>query len=188
MQKPSCGIPALDHATKLELLSGIYNMKYYVDSTFVQSLRIALIAVLGLLVGACGGGGSTSASVPAADQINGVSVPPVPDAVANAATVAGVDVNSNGIRDDLDRRIASNFGTEPTLLPIATEHARRLQAAIITPTTEVRQSYIDVIRCLEDEQLLYRLSDQTRAVLDTPERRRAFAVAVRRLVISTEGC
>ncbi len=39
---------------------------------------------------------------------NGFPIPPVPDAVVNAATLAGVDVNNNGVRDDVERTIAAN--------------------------------------------------------------------------------
>lgn len=39
--------------------------------------------------------------------INGVSVAPPPDPVANDATIAGIDVNKNGVRDDVERKIAA---------------------------------------------------------------------------------
>jgi hypothetical protein len=32
-------------------------------------------------------------------------LPPMPDETANAATIAGIDVNSNGIRDDVEIHI-----------------------------------------------------------------------------------
>ena len=39
---------------------------------------------------------------------NGFPIPPAPDPVVNAATLAGVDVNNNGVRDDVERTIAAN--------------------------------------------------------------------------------
>lgn len=43
--------------------------------------------------------------------INGIAVPPEPDPVVNNATLLGVDSNNNGVRDDVERQIASNYGT-----------------------------------------------------------------------------
>jgi hypothetical protein len=147
---------------------------------------MALVAAA-VLVASCGGSGSSSDAV-VAERINGVAVPPLPDPVASAATLAGVDVDGNGVRDDLDRRIATEFGTDPAMHALARDHARRLNAAIVTPGETTRQTYMDTFRCLQDEAMLKRLSDQTRATLDTAPRRIAFAQAMRRLVVSTEGC
>jgi len=59
---------------------------------------------------------TTTASVPAGWQgrapkmevINGISVPPEPAPALNNATLAGVDVNGNGVRDDVERVVAKN--------------------------------------------------------------------------------
>jgi len=63
----------------------------------------AIFAVCGLFLASCGGGSGSGSS---ATTINGISVPPEPDATQNNATVAGVDSNSNGVRDDVERKIA----------------------------------------------------------------------------------
>jgi hypothetical protein len=148
--------------------------------------RIAVVMAAGVMA-ACGGSGSPQGSAPG-ESINGVLVPPAPDAVTNAATLAGVDTDANGIRDDIDRRIASEFGADLSAAALARDHARRLHAAVITPGNSAREAYVGTIRCLQDETLLQRLSDQTLATLDTPERRSAFARAMRGLVLSSEGC
>jgi len=140
-----------------------------------------------MLLGACADSGS-SPDPAATEVINGVAVPLMPDAATNAATLAGTDADGNGVRDDLDRRIATEFGADAQMLALAREHARRLHAAIVTPGEAARQAYLDTFRCLQDEPLLMRLSDQTRATLDTAQRRGAFAKAMRRLTVSTEGC
>ena len=38
--------------------------------------------------------------------INGFPVPPEPDPILNNATIAGIDTNHNGVRDDIEREIA----------------------------------------------------------------------------------
>ena len=44
--------------------------------------------------------------------INGYIVPPMPDKTLNDSTLFGVDIDNNGIRDDIDRFIAESY-TEP---------------------------------------------------------------------------
>ena len=79
--------------------------------------------MLAVLTG-CSGGSSAqpSASSQTPQVINGITVPPEPDSVANA-TLLGVDSNNNGVRDDVDRQIATLYGTD------ANRYAAALQAA-----------------------------------------------------------
>jgi hypothetical protein len=63
--------------------------------------------MLPILLSACGGGSSSSANT--ATTINGITVPPAPDPATNNATLAGVDSNNNGVRDDLERSIAAKI-------------------------------------------------------------------------------
>lgn len=65
------------------------------------------------MLAACGGGGGGAGSAPPApvantSTINGIAVPPEPEATTNAATLAGIDANANGVRDDVERSIAHN--------------------------------------------------------------------------------
>ena len=56
------------------------------------------------------------------ETINGISVPPYPDPTINNATLAGVDLNGNGIRDDVERYLAKNTDSKEdydSLLPYA---------------------------------------------------------------------
>jgi hypothetical protein len=45
--------------------------------------------------------------------INGSSVTPMPLPWENNKTLLGVDVNNNGVRDDIERYIAEKFGDNP---------------------------------------------------------------------------
>ena len=59
-----------------------------------------------VLIASCGGGSSTTTTSTTTTVINGVSVPPEPDPVRNNSTIAGVDSNNNGVRDDVERKAA----------------------------------------------------------------------------------
>ena len=99
----------------------------------IAAISIGILSVL--MLASCGGGGSTdpNATAQSADEatktiqgvsgsttvpgtwtgrapkmevINGITVPPEPAPTINNATLAGVDVNNNGVRDDVERMIA----------------------------------------------------------------------------------
>lgn len=46
------------------------------------------------------------------ENINGIAVPPEPPASLNNATLAGFDINGNGIRDDVERTVASRVSSQ----------------------------------------------------------------------------
>jgi hypothetical protein len=79
---------------------------------------IALVLAVPLLLSSCGGGGSSGGSTSTTpttttnEIINGISVPPEPDPTANNATLAGIDSNSNGVRDDVERKIAERVSNQ----------------------------------------------------------------------------
>lgn len=50
-----------------------------------------------------------------AERINGIAVPPEPSPAANNATLSGIDLNGNGVRDDVERVLASQFGRSPSV-------------------------------------------------------------------------
>ena len=65
------------------------------------------------------------------EVINGIVVPPEPDPTLNNATLAGVDSNNNGVRDDVERAIATKFGGTPIAAPM-TAFAKAEQRVLIT--------------------------------------------------------
>ncbi len=102
--------------------------------------------------------------------INGYILPPEPDPKINNATLLGVDINHNGIRDDVERWVVKTLAkakfrnnlylTEKFLLK-ARIHQKRLSNEDPTPQ-EVLKSYIeekDNRKCIsyfnEDENELY---------------------------------
>ncbi|SDJ54328.1 hypothetical protein SAMN04487926_1616 [Paraburkholderia steynii] len=113
---------------------------------------------LAALVSGCGGGsdssslagGSTASPspgtvVPTAETngsylltgadttIAGIPVPPPPSDAANS-TPAGIDVDRNGVRDDVDRLIATAFGSNGQAYTAMLTAAKRLQA-IVAPAS-----------------------------------------------------
>jgi hypothetical protein len=72
----------------------------------------AIYTVCGILLVSCGGGSGSSNSSANTEIINGIAVPPEPDPVQNNATIAGVDANDNGVRDDVERRAAINANSD----------------------------------------------------------------------------
>ncbi len=88
-----------------------------------QLAWLFIICTMGTL-SSCGGGGGGSNTSANTEVINGISVPPEPDPVQNNATVAGVDANNNGVRDDVERKIAE---TSPSNYQASLDDAKNYQ-------------------------------------------------------------
>ncbi len=72
------------------------------------------------------------------EAINGISVPPEPDAVLNNATLAGIDANNNRVRDDVERMVAKIVSSKQqfeNVLPIIQAY----QIVILAPTPKNRE-------------------------------------------------
>jgi len=71
-----------------------------------------------------------------AEVINGYVLPPKPDEAVNNSTLLGVDVNDNGVRDDLERWIIKKYATSDypkTKTAIALQWGRTAQQIIQNP-------------------------------------------------------
>jgi hypothetical protein len=66
-----------------------------------------------------------------AETINGVVVPPQPPADLNNATLAGFDVNGNGLRDDVERYISTSFPTSQKRVAVLSELGRANQQSLL---------------------------------------------------------
>lgn len=100
-----------------------------------------------LLLAACGSGNGTSAQSQSTSQpptvpqvINGIAVPPEPDPVANNATLLGVDVNNNGVRDDVERQIATTYGVNAARYDAALRAAKSDQEYLIANGDPVKST------------------------------------------------
>ncbi len=74
----------------------------------ISKQRKVLLLMLTVLIG-IGAWLLHSQYMNSATVINGVTVPPEPDPELNNATLAGIDVNGNGVRDDVERDIVLNY-------------------------------------------------------------------------------
>lgn len=109
-------------------------------------MKISVLLAALLLTGCGSGSGATaqdqSISNPptTAQSINGIAVPPDPDPAANNATLLGVDSNNNGVRDDVERQIASTYGVSVDHYYAAMRSAIAEQAYLSTNGDPVRST------------------------------------------------
>lgn len=154
-----------------------------------RALKRALGAAAVAFLSACGGGGGApSTSSQGVDVINGITVPPMPEASANQATLAGLDSNTNGIRDDIERQIATDFGAIPERFAVVSEHAQLLQIVIVSPAAAATTAYINQTRCISNREVLGQLDTLSRRILDTPMRKKSYGSAMAGALINIEGC
>ena len=108
--------------------------------------------------------------------INGINVPPEPSSSINNATLAGVDSNNNGVRDDVERVLAQQFGGT-TDFPFALAWARESQSMITAPTPSQRSDALAVSSRLVcaafGSSKLLRNFDMLSLVVNSPSRRQA---------------
>ena len=117
------------------------------------------------------------------ETINGMPVPPEPDTNPNAATLAGVDSDKNGIRDDIDRVLASEFGSTYPKIEALIAFAKAQQTVLVSGSQAAVKASDRIylcsgLRAKETNILTYKL-------LDTSERRTAYkAIMSRNAVIN----
>ena len=138
----------------------------------IAAISIGILSVLTLA--SCGGGGSTdpNATAQSADEatkniqgvsgstavpgtwtgrapkmevINGITVPPEPAPTINNATLAGVDVNNNGVRDDVERVVARSSSNFNASMQIALAYGWILSAPEIKSRTEALRFYSKIL-------------------------------------------
>jgi hypothetical protein len=80
-----------------------------ISNTKKMSIAVAITLLSLVLLTGCGGSGNADTESPAVatEVINKITVPLAPDPVANNSTVAGIDSNANGVRDDAERVVAT---------------------------------------------------------------------------------
>jgi hypothetical protein len=85
---------------------------------------LKIISALFLLISfsACGG---TSPSLP-----SGYTLPPMPDSTSNSATIEGIDSNNNGVRDDVEIYIYTNY-SKPEEQRSQMQTARMIQDSLL---------------------------------------------------------
>ncbi len=123
-----------------------------------------------------------------AETINGVVVPPEPPADLNNATLAGFDTNGNGVRDDVERRIAGAALKLGTKVSTVRSFAKAEQLLLSSPSEEVRDAYMQFIVCMvdNDQATAADVDPFTYSLLNTPQRNEAYSLIL--AGATTEGC
>lgn len=125
-------------------------------------------------------------SLVAPEAINGVTVPPEPPTDLNNATLAGFDTNGNGVRDDVERLIASEFGSNANKYQDILTFAKSEQLAINFPTTQNISAANQALTC--SRLTANELDKATNVLLNTPSRRRAYGDTFAGSVFRIGGC
>lgn len=116
---------------------------------------------------------SASLSWDISSPINGFPVPPEPDAVQNLLSLAGIDTNGNGVRDDIERLLARN-ATNASDFASALSYAKQWQSIVTTPPPTTRlagvQRYSKVICAFEAVSPSVRKVDMQASISNTPSR------------------
>lgn len=111
---------------------------------------------------------SSSASVPSgwkprapsSEVINGITVPPEPAPSVNNATLAGVDSNNNGVRDDVERYVA-RVSRNPAEGAVILSGANAYQRLLLLPgaSSPTRAQLLDIYgdtHCAMSKLLVFR--------------------------------
>ncbi|PHQ56670.1 MAG: hypothetical protein COA30_03810 [Sulfurimonas sp.] len=84
-------------------------------------------------------------------EINGYKLPPEPDETLNNSTLLGIDVNDNGVRDDVERYVIKRYAKDPefpkTKTALAMQYAWAVQKKIDNPVIESSIYTDDVADC-----------------------------------------
>jgi len=115
--------------------------------------------------------------------INGYILPSEPDPVINNSTLLGIDVNDNGVRDDVERKIIKTY-QEPIKIELMMSRAKVAQEILTNPVglaTEHKNKMTRILNCelylmdfdidisnsVEDiNKIAYTTKERVRAYLD----------------------
>ena len=105
----------------------IYSFEFSCWGIDMRFIRTLLICGFLFSLVSCGGGGGGKGST-SRDSASGL--PPDPGLEANA-TVIGIDVNDNGVRDEVENQLNDTYRNDPPALTAAMVAAEALQAILV---------------------------------------------------------
>ena len=82
--------------------------------------------------------------------VDGHVLPPDPDPTVNDSMLLGIDVNDNGVRDDVERWIYDRYQNDhPVMIPLRMQLARAYQQIIVDPSKarEMDKFMVDAVNC-----------------------------------------
>lgn len=130
-------------------------------------MRFFLLCMSLLILSACSGSGSAVTSTPGtggAPAAVAAQLPPEPDRAANNATLAGIDSDGDGVRDDVQRLIFNTYSSA-TKRTLATALARETRKLYLHPPATKAEA-----RKLADEKNTIRNCIYSREEIDLDER------------------
>ena len=152
-----------------------------------KEMLTAALLIISLVMSGCSqsDGNSTSETATGVEIVNGHTLPPAPDPDVNNATLLGVDVNENGVRDDVERWIFKTY-EHPIVQAVAMQNAIAFQIILVDPSKaretvkfmhdqtdcESYYTYQDKQYTLPRDQKIY--EDARPIILNTRERSRAY--------------
>ncbi len=89
-------------------------------------------------------------------EINGYKLPPEPDPIINNSTLLGIDVNNNGVRDDVERKIIETY-REPSKIELMMDMAEVGQMILENPVGDAIVNEKKMSRIGDCEMYLYSL-------------------------------
>ncbi|MFT7859478.1 MAG: hypothetical protein ABXS93_00940 [Sulfurimonas sp.] len=85
------------------------------------------------------------------EVINGYTLPSEPNPTINNSTLLGIDINDNGVRDDVERYVIKRYAKDPefpkTKTALAMQYAWAEQKIIENPVIESKQYTDDTMYC-----------------------------------------
>jgi hypothetical protein len=137
-------------------------------------LTVISLFMVALLAGCGGGGGGDSGSPASTTRSATRNLPPDPGAAATA-TVAGVDTNNNGVRDEVERTLSDKI-TDDAKYQTTINVAKAYQAVLIStpPTTRAEALKIyGAIQCASGTGSVYGASSNvtTNLTFNTADRK-----------------
>lgn len=142
----------------------------------MNKYKLLLIVIPLIIILASCGGGSENTTTTSAEKINGITVPPEPDAKTNNSTIAGIDINNNGVRDDIERTIASTSSSASEFnanIEITKEYQKILTSKIIS-SSEINKIQ-KLIACIATKNNSIKIDSELKLIIaNTDERKSEF--------------
>jgi hypothetical protein len=142
------------------------------ESSLRSFTTLAIVIANSILLASCGGGDGSSVAAPDTtslavrsgvtvpsgwtgrapkyEVINGITVPPEPSPALNNATLTGIDVNNNGVRDDVERIIAIESGGNDDKIKVYNLAANSAQKLMVSQSAIDAKKY-DCARSMLNE-------------------------------------
>lgn len=147
-----------------------------------DSVKKTILGIV-ILLSACG---ASTSNQP--DPFHGIAVPPEPNVAANS-TLLGVDSNNNGVRDDVERKIAIAYGANVGQFKAAIQSAKSDQEYLVAngdpiKSTSATSNAVIAGACITDKFNTEWLSGSkainylSPLTFNTPERMAAYRATV----------